>query len=80
MADTLWEDTEYITKRFACDCGHQGHCLDICLELCKGEVTLCSFSLYMVGRSDHFVLRLEDAPELLNLVARILNNPNTSGT
>ena len=100
MADTLVDGDECVVKRFACDCGSQKHCLDICMELMDDKVVYCVFNLYMIsktplkyrlkqiwnllrgkdGQLADFDFRLEDAPELLNLVARILNNPNTSGT
>jgi len=104
MADKLFEDDEFISKRFSCGCFYQGHILDVTIELTDGgkRVVDCTFSLYMDGKAPlkyrlkqiwellngeegqlaDFILRLEDAPELIQLLSRLVSSPYTatSGT
>lgn len=51
MVEKIFEDNELIIKRFPCDCGSQGHSLDITIELADEGKTLeqCTLNLYMAG-------------------------------
>ena len=102
MADKIYEEDEFITKRFSCECLFPGHILDVSIELAdKGKrVIQCTFELYMDGKAPlkyrlrqiwkllrgeegqlaDFMFRLEDAPELIELLSKIVSNRYTSGT
>lgn len=44
MADKLFEDDEFVTKRFSCSCLHPAHILDVSIEADeKGKWIYCLF-------------------------------------
>lgn len=49
--DKLFDDSELICERFACDCKDQGHSLDVGVELADGRLVMCSLNLYMAGKA-----------------------------
>jgi hypothetical protein len=53
MADKIFEDDEFIEKRFSCGCLWSGHILDVSIELADGgkRVVDCSLSLHMDGKA-----------------------------
>jgi len=83
-------------KRFTCDCGDQGHILEVVVER-RGE---CSFYFSLAGKSDlkwrikeaykalrgqdvddgEFILSAEDIPDLIALVTLCSRSQSTSGT
>ena len=66
MADKIFEDDEFITKRFSCDCLSPHHILDVSIELTdKGKrFVLCSLDFYVAGKSP-FKYRLRQIWNLL---------------
>ena len=64
--DKLFEDSELIVHRFACDCLFQGHIVDITLELADEgtRVVNCGLELYMLGKAP-LKYRLEQIWRLL---------------
>jgi len=53
MADKIYEDDELVSVRFFCDCGDQGHNLEVVIERNKqGDILQCSFNLFLAGRPD----------------------------
>ena len=53
MPDKIWDSAELTVQRFACDCGYQGHNLEIAIErLEDGRVTQCKFNFFLAGKPD----------------------------
>jgi len=98
MPDKIWDDAELTVKRFPCECGYQGHNLEIAIERLDGHITQCNFNFFLAGKPDlrwrikeaykalkgedictgDFILRLEDAPELVNFIVSLVQNPDTA--
>ncbi|KKL54970.1 hypothetical protein LCGC14_2260130, partial [marine sediment metagenome] len=64
MPDKIWDDAELTVKRFPCECGYQGHNLEIAIERLDGHITQCNFNFFLAGKPDLKIAIVSSAKRL----------------